>query len=58
MILSKCALFGAKNQDLLKQEAKRISSSLGLKTSLNKIPLLGNILFWMQFQWMQFYLRL
>ena len=27
------------------QEAKRILSSLGLKTSLSKIPLLGDILF-------------
>ena len=29
-----------------KQEAKGILSSLGLKTPLNKIPLLGDILFW------------
>ena len=28
-----------------KQEAKGILSSLGLKTPLNKIPLLGDILF-------------
>ena len=35
-----------KNQDLLKkQEASGILSSLGLKTLLNKIPLLGDILF-------------
>ena len=31
-----------------KQEAKGILSSLGLKTPLNKIPLLGDILFWTQ----------
>ena len=35
-----------KNQDLFKkQEASGILSSLGLKTLLNKIPLLGDILF-------------
>ena len=27
------------------QEAKRLLSSLGIKTPLNKIPLLGDILF-------------
>ena len=39
-----------KNQNLLnKQEASRIIGNLGLKTPLNKIPLLGNIYFkkWM-----------
>ena len=35
-----------KNQDFIKkQEASGILSNLGLKTSLNKIPLLGDILF-------------
>ena len=35
-----------KNQDLFKkQEASGILISLGLKTLLNKIPLLGDILF-------------
>ena len=35
-----------KNEDLLKkQEAERILSSLGLKTPLSKVPLIGNILF-------------
>ena len=35
-----------KNQNLLnKQEASRIIGNLGLKTPLNKIPLLGNIYF-------------
>ena len=34
------------NQDLLKkQEAKGYLSSIGLITSLNKIPMLGDILF-------------
>ena len=27
------------------QEVKRLLSSLGIKTPLNKVPLLGNILF-------------
>ena len=35
-----------KNQDLLKkQEAKGLLSKLGIKTPLNKVPLLGDILF-------------
>ena len=35
-----------KNQDLSKeQEAKTLLNSLGIKTPLNKIPLLGDILF-------------
>ena len=35
-----------KSQNLLKkQEAKGLSSSLGIRTPLNKIPLLGDVLF-------------
>ena len=46
MLLSKCATCGAKKPRFIKkQEAKGILSSLGLKISLSKIPLLGNILF-------------
>ena len=46
MLLSKCAVCGAKKSRFIKkQEAKGILSSLGLKTPLNKIPLLGDILF-------------
>ena len=46
MILSKCAICDAKiSRFIKKQEAKGILSSLGLKTPLNKIPLLGDILF-------------
>ena len=44
MILSKCAIRGSK-KSIKKQEAKRILSSLGVKTLLSKIPLLGNVLF-------------
>ena len=46
MILSKCAICGSKNSKFIKkQEAKRILSSLGIKTPLSKIPLLGDVLF-------------
>ena len=46
MILSKCAICGSKKSKFIKkQEAKGISSSLGIKTSLSKIPLLGDVLF-------------
>ena len=34
-----------KSRFIKKQEAKRLLSRLGLKTPLNKIPLLGDILF-------------
>ena len=43
MLLSKYAV--NKSRFIKEQEAKGLLSSLGLKTSLNKIPLLGNILF-------------
>ena len=46
MILSKCAICGGKKSRFIKkQEASRILSNLGIKTSLNKIPLLDNIWF-------------
>ena len=46
MLLSKCAVCGAKKSRFIKkQEAKGILSSLGLKTPLSKSPLLGDILF-------------
>ena len=45
MILSKCAICGSKKSRFIKkQEASRILCSLGLKTPLNKIPLLGDLL--------------
>ena len=34
-----------KNRFIKEQEARGILSSLGLKTPLNKIPLLGDLLF-------------
>ena len=46
MILSKCAICGTKKSKFIKkQDAKGILSSLGIKTSLSKIPLLGDVLF-------------
>ena len=46
MMLSKCAICGSKKSKFIKnQEEKGLLSSLGLKTLLNKIPLLGDVLF-------------
>ena len=45
-VLSKCAICGSKKSKLIKKdEAKGLLSSLGVRTPLNKIPLLGDILF-------------
>ena len=46
MILSKCAICGSKKSRFIKnQEAKGLLSKLGIKTPLNKVPILGDILF-------------
>ena len=46
MVLSKCAVCGSKKSKFIKeQQAKGLLSNLGLRTPLNKIPLLGDILF-------------
>ena len=46
IILSICAICGSKKSKFIKQqEAKGLLSNLGLKTPLNKIPVLGDILF-------------
>ena len=46
MVFSKCAIRGSKKSGFIKnQEAKRLLSNLGIKTSLSKVPLLGDILF-------------
>ena len=46
MILSKCAIYGIKKRKFIEnQEAKLLLSSLGIRTPLNKIPLLGDVLF-------------
>ena len=47
MILSKCATCGSKKSRFTKnQEVKRQLDNLGLKTPLNKVPILGDILFY------------
>ena len=46
MILSTCVICGSKKSKFIKeQEAKGLLSNLGLKTPLNKVPVLGDILF-------------
>ena len=46
MILSKCAICGSKKSRFIKdQEAKGLLSNLGVKTPLNKVPILSDILF-------------
>ena len=45
IILSKCSICGSKKSRFIKnQEAKGLLSSLGLRTPLSKVPLLGEIL--------------
>ena len=46
MILSKCAICNSKISKFInKQQAKGLLSNLGIKTRLNKVPILGDILF-------------
>ena len=46
IILSTCAIRGSKKSKFIKeQQAKGLLSNLGIRTPLNKIPLLGDILF-------------
>ena len=46
MILSKCAICSSKKSRFIKnQEAKGLLSNLGIRTPLNKVPILGDILF-------------
>ena len=46
MILSKCVKCGSKQSQFLKnEEAKGLLSNLGIRTPLNKVPILGDILF-------------
>ena len=48
MILSKCAICGSKKSRFIKhREAKGLLSKLGIKTPLNKMPILGDILYQM-----------
>ena len=51
MLLSKFAISGSKKSKFIKeQEANGLLSSLEIKTLLRKVPLLGNILFQMQYK--------
>ena len=46
MLLSNCAVCNSKKSRFIKsQEAKGLLSNLGIRTSLNKVPILGDILF-------------
>ena len=46
MVLSKCAICGSKKSRFIKnQEAKGLLSNLDLRTTLSKVPILGDILF-------------
>ena len=46
MLLSKCPKCGSKKLRFIKnQEAKRILSNLGIRATISKVPLLGDILF-------------
>ena len=46
MMFSKCAICGSKKSKFIKeQRAKGLLSNLGIRTPLNKILLLGDILF-------------
>ena len=46
IILSTCAICGSKKSKFIKQqEAKDLLSNLSLRTPLNKVPVLGDILF-------------
>ena len=46
MILSKCSICGSKKSKFIKeQQAQGLLNNLGIRTPLNKIPLLGDILF-------------
>ena len=45
-MISKCAICNSKKSTFIKeQEAKGLLNKLGIKTTLSKIPILGDILF-------------
>ena len=47
MILSKCVICSSKKSRFItNQETTELLSHLGLRTTLSKVPILGNILFW------------
>ena len=53
MLLSKCAICGSRKSRFYEnQEAKGLLSNLDIRAQSSKLPILGDILFWMQFHWM------
>ena len=49
MILWKCAICGSKKSRFIKNiKAKGLLSNLGIRTPLSKVPLLGDIFFWVE----------
>ena len=50
MLLSKCAVCSARKSKFIKkkQEAKGLLSNLGIRTSVNKLPVMGDALFGIQ----------
>ena len=49
MILSKCAICDSKKSRFIEnKEAKWLLSNLGLRAPLSKVPILGEILLWVQ----------
>ena len=51
MSLSKWVIYSSKKLRFIKKQQAHGLSSLGLKTPLSKIPLLGDNLFSMEFHW-------
>ena len=48
MVLSKCAACGSKKSRFIKsQKVKGLLRNWGVRTLLSKVPILGDILFWM-----------
>ena len=46
MVLSKCAICDSKKSKFIKnQKAKGLLSNLGVRKSLSKVPILGDVLF-------------
>ena len=53
MILSKCVICCSEKSRFIKnQEVKGLLRKVGIRTPLSKVPILGDILFWIQFHWM------
>ena len=47
MVLSNCTICDCKKSKFIKeQEARRMLSNLGIRTSLSQIPLVGSLLFY------------